>query len=310
MRILAARLNHETNTFSPLPTPLASFEPVWGGDALAFGRTSRTAFGAFVAYARQRGAEIMTPVAATANPSGTVGDCAFEAMASVIADAALQQPDAILLDLHGAMVTHSHDDAEGESLARVRASSPGVPLGVALDLHGNITPRMVANCDLIVGFKTYPHLDMYETGEHVARLVDRMLRDGLRPHMALRHPPMLAHTLSMNTSIPGAIADLVATAREAESRDGVLAVTIFGGFPLADMPEAGLSVAVVAKEQAAADSTADEIAGAAWACREALVYHEASLAASIEAASGRLSAEGLCCSSTTATIACREDPVT
>ena len=124
-------------------------------------------------------------MAATANPSGPVDDDAFEAMAAVIVEAARQGHDAILLDLHGAMATRSLADAEGELLARVHAAAPGVPLGVALDLHGNVTPRMLAHCDVIVGFKTYPHIDMYETGEHVAGLVERMLRSGLKPKMAL-----------------------------------------------------------------------------------------------------------------------------
>jgi microcystin degradation protein MlrC len=282
LRILAARLNHETNTFSPVPTSLASFEPLYDADALAFGRTSRTGFGAFVNYAEARGAELMTPVAATANPSGTVDDAAFEDMVGRIVAAARMRPDAILLDLHGAMVTHSHDDAEGELLARVRAAAPGVPLGVALDLHGNITPRIVANCDLLVGFKTYPHIDMYETGEHVARLMDRMLREGLKPHIALRHPPMLAHTLPMNTSVPGVMADLIAGAREEEK--SLLAASVFGGFPLADMPEAGLSIVTVAESREAAEAAAKRLAAMAWARRAELVYHEAPLAESIEAA--------------------------
>jgi microcystin degradation protein MlrC len=284
LRILAARMNHETNMFSPLPTPLASFEPLWGDEARRFGETSRTAFGAFVAYANAHDANLATPVAATANPSGPVDDAAFETMASVIVDAARQGHDAILLDLHGAMATRSLEDAEGELLARVRAAAPGVPIGVALDLHGNVTPAMLAHCDVIVGFKTYPHIDMYETGEHVARLVERMLHSGLQPKMAWRHPPLLAHTLKMNTAVAGAMTDLVALARQAEGHDGVLAATVFGGFTLSDIAEAGLSIVTVAQSEAAAAQAADRIAKAAWARRAEFVYHEAPLAESIAAA--------------------------
>ena len=284
MRILAARMNHETNMFSPLLTPLASFEPLWGADALRFGEISRTAFGAFVAYAKAQGADLETPVAATANPSGPVDDEAFEAMASAIVEAAKGGHDAILLDLHGAMATRALGDAEGELLARVRASAPGVAIGVALDLHGNVTPRMIANCDAVVGFKTYPHIDMYETGEHVARLVEHMLRSGCKPKMAWRHPPLLAHTLKMNTAVAGAMADLVALARQAEGRDGVLAATVFGGFTLSDIAEAGLSIVTVAESETAAARAAERIAAAAWARRAEFVYHEAPLADSIAAA--------------------------
>ena len=121
MRFVVARLNHETNTFSPVPTPLASFNPRWGKDALQAGTGSRTAMGAFLAFAEARGAKVVTPVFATANPSGPVADEAFEAMAAAIVDAVGSGCDAILLDLHGAMVTESLDDGEGELLDRIRA---------------------------------------------------------------------------------------------------------------------------------------------------------------------------------------------
>ena len=100
-------------------------------------------------------------------------------------------------------------------LARIRAVAPDVPLGVALDLHANVTPGMVAAADVIIGFKTYPHVDMAETGAHVARLVGRMLDEGLAPHQAWCHPPQLAHTLRMDTRVPGPMADLVAGPCEA-----------------------------------------------------------------------------------------------
>src|SRR5690606_37383374 len=104
-----------------------------------------------------------------------VADDAFEAMSEAILGAVRQGCDAVLLDLHGAMVTESLDDGEGELLARVREAAPGVPIGVALDLHGNITPKMLDNADVLAGFKTYPNVDMLETGEHVVRMVTAML---------------------------------------------------------------------------------------------------------------------------------------
>jgi microcystin degradation protein MlrC len=119
MRIVTARVNHETNTFSPLATPLAAFAPLWGEAALAAGRDSTTALGAFIRFAEARGATVAVPVSAHANPSGPVADAAFEALATAILDAIRPGCDAILLDLHGAMVTESHDDGEGELLARI-----------------------------------------------------------------------------------------------------------------------------------------------------------------------------------------------
>src|SRR5690606_33739087 len=208
MRIVIARQNHETNTFSPVPTPLAAFRPLSGGAALAEAEGLKTALGAFHAWATTQRAEISSPLIAHAWPSAPVEDDACEHMAEVILADVAKGCDVILLDLHGAMVTRSHDDGEGELLARVRAAAPGVPIGVALDLHGNVTPQMVKNCDVIAGFKTYPHIDMYETGELVCKMVDQM-QTGLRPVMARVQPPLLGHTLPMNTTVPGAMLDVI-----------------------------------------------------------------------------------------------------
>lgn len=281
MRIVMARINHETNTFSPIPTPLSAFTPLWGEDAEAAARVSNTAIGAFHAYARAQGAEIAVPVFAMANPSGPVADDAFEALAGAVLEEVAKGCDIILLDLHGAMVTQSFDDGEGELLARVRRLAPGVPLGLALDLHANLTDDIVSNCDCIVGFKTYPHIDMYETGEHVTRIIDGMVREGLRPVNAWSHPPQFAHTLSMNTTQDNAMSALIERAREAETAAGVLAVSVFGGFSLADIPTAGVSVAVTATREDTARDVAADLAREVWQRRDELVFREEPLDVSI-----------------------------
>lgn len=284
MRILIARLNHETNTFSPVKTDLASFNPHWNDDAKKFAAESNTALGAFYAYAKSKQAELIVPLAATANPSGPVEDAAFEQMSEAIVEAAKQSCDLILLDLHGAMVTQSHDDGEGELLARIRAVAPSIPIGVALDLHGNITQRMLDNCDCLVGFKTYPHIDMYATGEHVTRIIDEILNTGVKPAQAWVHPPMLAATLKMNTNEGGAMTDIVNLARAAEKREGVYAVTFFGGFPIADLAETGVSVVTAAKTPSLAETVSREIAEEVWKRRSEFLYEEEALSSSIEKA--------------------------
>ncbi|MFD0859579.1 M81 family metallopeptidase [Roseovarius aquimarinus] len=289
MRIIAARFNHETNTFSPVPTPLENFGPLHGAAALEFGRGSATAFGAFIDYAERMGAELVTPLCATANPSGPAARDVFEALAAPVIEAAREGCDAILLDLHGAMVAEGIDDCEGELLARIREKAPGVPIGVALDLHGNITERMVQNCDVLAGFKTYPHIDMRETGAHVARMMARVLEGAGRPWVARVHPPILAQTLRMNTEVPGIMADLIDLAREIETREGIWAATVFGGFPLSDIPDAGVSLVAVADDASTAQAAAEELGEAAWQGRAGFVYEEAPLEVSLaeaRAASG------------------------
>jgi len=282
MKIVAARLNHETNTFSPVPTPLACFGPdgpAFAADALASARGTRTGLGAFLDAAAARGDAIEVAVNATANPSGTVDAAAYERLAGSIVDAVRSGCDAVLLDLHGAMVAQGVDDGEGELLRRIRAVAPRVPLAVALDLHGNVTQAMVDAADVIVGFKTYPHVDMRETGAHAARLLFDWLDGGARPHVAWAQPPLLSHTLRSATG-EGAMQRAVQRARQLEA-DGLLAASVFAGFSLADFRDAGMSVVTVGRSVEQAQRAADELARQVWTERDGFVYTSEPLADSV-----------------------------
>ena len=282
MKILIARLNHETNTFSPVPTPLAAFGPdgpTFGAQAYRDNKGMRTAMSAFIDLAEQIGATLVTPVSASANPSGPVDAQAYTTLTQCIVDAAAGC-DAILLDLHGAMVAQNSADGEGDLLARLRHLSPNVPIGVALDLHANVTSAMVDNADVIVGFKTYPHIDMYETGEHAGRLLLDLLAGRSRPFTRWHGLPLMAHTLRSAT-FTGAMERAVAAARAAEQSES-LAVSIFAGFSLADIAAPCMSVVVVdTQSPERAQATAERIAAQIWAEREDFVYHSAPLAQSV-----------------------------
>ena len=258
--IVIARFNHETNTFSPVPTPLDAFSPQWGAAALRDQQGARTAMGAFIDIAGALpGVELVTPVAAMANPSGTVDALAYRTICATILDAIAAAGDdccAIMLDLHGAMVAQDADDGEGLLLQAIRRIAPAVPLCLALDLHGNVTQAMVESCDIIVGFKTYPHIDMYETGAHAGRLLVDMLAGRIAPVTRWRQLPLLSHTLMSNTSA-SAMQAAVEAALRAEEEPGILAVSVMAGFSLADFADAGMSVIVVAD---AAVETADAVA--------------------------------------------------
>ena len=293
LKIVAARMNHETNTFSPVPTPLASFGPdgpTFGEAAYAQARGSRTALGAFIEAAEGRGATLSVAVSATANPSGRVEASAYERLAGAIVDEVRSGCDAILLDLHGAMVSEGFDDGEGELLRRIRSIAPDTPLAVALDLHGNITPQMVDAADVIVGFKTYPHVDMFETGAHAARLLFDWIDGAPRPHLAWAQPPLLSHTLRSATG-EGAMRRAVERAQQLE-RDGLLAVTVFAGFSLADFRDAGVSVVAVGRTRDEAQSAADALARAIWQERDGFVYASEPLADSVARAHALLARAG------------------
>lgn len=287
MKILIARMNHETNTFSPVPTPLAAFGrngPTFGEAAYADNKGMRTAMAAFIDAAERAGAQIVTPVSAAANPSGPVAADAYDTICDAIV-AAAPGCDAVMLDLHGAMVAEQTGDGEGDLLERVRAALPDAPVAVALDLHGNVTQKMIDHADVIVSFKTYPHVDMYETGEHAARLLFDRLQGRARPVLAWRRPPLLTSTLRSATA-EGAMQRAVEAAHAAEA-GGMLAVSVLAGFSLSDIAAPCISVVVVGDgDRAAAEAVAERIARQIWDERDAFVYRSAPLAESVAAAVG------------------------
>jgi microcystin degradation protein MlrC len=285
MRLVIAQMKHETNTFSPVPTDLARFArgratPLEGEEIRAAFRGTGTGIGAFIELAEKAGAEIVLPVAGSAAPSGPVQTAAYEYMASRILDAVVKGCDAVLLDLHGAMVTERHDDGEGELLARIRRIAPDVPVGVALDMHTNLFPAMAANASVIAGYQTYPHVDMYETGMRAGRPVLAMLEGRAQPAMAWGWRPMLPHVMRQS-SLDAPNRDIQARARAME-KEGALAASFFVGFPHADIPYAGVSSVVVTDGDAArARRLADELLDMAWREREKFVYRIEPLAASL-----------------------------
>jgi len=288
MRVVIAMFKHETNTFSPVPTPLESF----GKDGPAYGRAAYEAFkgtntpmAAYIDLAEAAGAEIETPIAAEAYPSGPVERAAYRRCCDAVCEAVERGCDALLLDLHGAMVGEETDDGEGTLLARVRAIAPALPIAVALDLHANLTAQMVDNATAIAGYKTYPHVDMYQAGETAGRIVLRAMHGEVRPVMAWNNRPMLAHTLRMGTDA-SPMTDLVAMSGAAEA-EGALAATVFGGFPLADFHDAGLSAVVVTDGDAdRARTVCEGLLAAAWDRRAEFVYHAEPLADSLARGKG------------------------
>ncbi|MDR5752867.1 MULTISPECIES: M81 family metallopeptidase [unclassified Caballeronia] len=282
MKILIARMNHETNTFSPVATPLSAFGrngPAYGEDAYRENKGMQTAMAAFIDAAEREGAQIVTPASASANPSGPVHAAAYNAICNAIVEAA-RGCDAVMLDLHGAMVAENSNDGEGDLLERVRAMLPDAPIAVSLDLHANVTQKMIDNADVIVSFKTYPHVDMYESGAHAARLMFDRVHGRAQPAIAWAQPPLLTHTLR-STTAAGAMKRAVEAARAAE-REGMLAVSVLSGFSLADIEAPCISVVVVGDgDREAAARVAERIARQIWDARDEFFYRSAPLAESV-----------------------------
>jgi microcystin degradation protein MlrC len=238
---------------------------------------------AFIDLAEAAGAEIILPVAANAWPSGPVHDDAYEHICERICSAVARGCDAILLDLHGAMVTQSLEDGEGELLTRIRRIAPDLPIGVALDMHTNLYPALVEQSNVIAGYQTYPHLDLYETAQRAGKAIFAMLRGEVTPAMTWGNRPMLPHVMRQGTDdFPNK--QLQARCREMEQQ-GALAATVFTGFPHADIYNAGLSCVIVTdNDLKLAEQMRDELLDFAWQEREAFVYKIEPLSDSLERA--------------------------
>ncbi len=287
MRLLIAMMMHETNTFSPVPTDMQRFAlglgqlPPQGAEAVQAYRHTGTATGAFIDLAEAAGAEFELAIAAHAAPSGPVQDEAFERMTRTIVDTVARGGwDGILLDLHGAMVTERYEDGEGELLRRIRAVDAHTPIGVAYDMHANVYDDMVALAQVVAGYQTYPHVDMYETGLRAGKPLLRLIAGEVQPTSAWARLPMIPHVMRQS-SLDEPNRSLQARARQMEQA-GALTASVFTGFPHADIENAGMSVVVVTDGQPElARQYRDELLRLAWDSRAQWVYPVEPLAQSV-----------------------------
>jgi microcystin degradation protein MlrC len=280
-KLVVAMMMHETNTFSPVPTPLASFRPLSGAAAIEEFKDTNTQLGGFLGVARKIGAEIIVPVAAGAHPSGYVERAAYEDMCDAIVGAIRGGCDAAFLALHGAMVAEHVDDGEGELLRRIRGVAPRLPIAVGLDFHAHMTAPMVEHATVIIGYRTYPHVDMGETAERAARTLVRALDGEVAPVLVWGTRPMMTSTL-VHTPARQPMKDIMDLAIAAETRGDVLNASVFGGFPHADIPHLSCSAVIVCDGSTdAGQALRDRLLDLAWERRDAFLYKGAPLAGQI-----------------------------
>jgi microcystin degradation protein MlrC len=273
MRVLFGGFAHETNTFSPWKTGSAEFraDGYYDGDEIRkLAGTNTGAGGVLRAAESEPDVELILTVDTTAIPGGYVTDQIFDEVVGAFERAILREkPDAIVLDLHGAMVSESEIDGDGAILRRVRqAAGPGVPIVAELDLHANVGSEMLEHATLLVPYDTYPHIDNAERGEEIFRLAVDAARGKTQPRMASRRLPMfLAGPKQFSGIEPTkSIMDLV---HEVETRPGVLTAGVCFAFPWADCPFAGMTVTVATDGDIdLAQRYADEIGDVIWSRRE------------------------------------------
>lgn len=275
MRIAVGGIMHESNTFAPLPTDRARFEQgslSKGDDLVKVWGDAHHEMGGFIAGASKYGYELTPTVMAWATPAGPVEDAVLDEVVEEIAEGCKRaSADGLLVALHGAMVTHSHPDADGEVLHRLRRLlGNDLPIVASLDFHANVSMEMADHADALVGYQTYPHVDQRAIGLKAAELMVRTVRKEVRPRTALACPPMILNLLGQDTDREP-MRSLLTVAREAERRPGMLSVSLMAGFPYADVAKMGPSVIAVADgNRGMAQDVADELAERMWDARREL----------------------------------------
>ena len=263
---------HETNTFSTLPTDLDAFRArtFYLGDEVARNmRGTETEIAAFLDACERHGWTPEVPIFACATPSGRVTREAFDTVCDRILDA--EGPfDAVLLALHGAMVTVHAEDGEGELLARVREKvGPDAVIAVTLDLHANVSDRMAELTDILIAYRTYPHIDQYGIATQAADMVQRTLDGAIRPRSVAVRGDMLDAVDHGRTTAPGPMTEILASADRLLARPGVLSVSVCAGFPWADIHDAGPSAVIVGDgDDGGYREMAEELMLPAWDSRQ------------------------------------------
>ena len=266
-KIAIASFQHETNTFAPFVTDWEQFMTPGSWPAYCVGdRMFETCTGLNIpisGFIETASMCDLVPISyAVAEPGGLVAQTAFDAICDrMLAGIKAAGPlDGLYRDLHGAMVTEQADDGEALLLQRLRALvGVDLPIVVSLDLHGNISPEFCNLVSAMVIYRTYPHIDMAETGRRAAKVFETILRRKKLPYKSFQQLNFMVPITAQSTRRQPA-QQLYQGLEDLEG-EAVLSVDLAFGFPPADIPNCGISVFACGYDQAAvAAATATVVA--------------------------------------------------
>ncbi|MYM87116.1 microcystin LR degradation protein MlrC-like protein, partial [Rugamonas sp. FT82W] len=270
MKVFLAAFAHETNSFSPLPTTLRSFQQdifYLPGDTAAYDKASQFAgYADMLRIGAERGDEVVGGMCAWAQPSGPVARRVYEQLRDELVNELRSciGLDMVVLVLHGAMMADGYPDCEGDLLTHVRrALGPRMPVGALLDLHGNVTPAMVDSGALLLACKEYPHTDYDARSAELYGMLAAVARGAAMPRTVLRPVPMLG----LFGTTEGPMRAFVRRLQDCEAQDGILSVSAMHGFPWSDSVHTGAAIVVLHAPSAAAKAAqlADTLAAELFA---------------------------------------------
>jgi len=274
VRLAALGFYHESNTFVETRTSIARFEETgWlaGDEIVRVEGDAHSSMAGYLAVGEQSGVEVVPLSWIRATPSGTVSAEAFDRIAAELVSALARSGpwDGVLLVLHGAAVAERHADADGEIAARIRAAvGEHVPIGLALDMHTNLSRRMVENVTATTIYRTNPHVDARERALECAEIIVRTVRGEVRPVQALVSIPAVINILQQFTGdepMRGILEDV----DRVIARPGMLSASVTEGYPYADVADLGMAVVTVhdGSPETAAEA-ARRLASRIWERRE------------------------------------------
>ncbi len=273
MKALIAQVSQETNSYNPIPTNLDDFVVYGGGDVIDRFANAGTVLGGMIDALQKTSVEIVPVLAATATSGGPVSDSAFKHFRDALVDGSRQiEPDIVFLDLHGAMMTPSFDDPEGELLSALRQSvGVDVPIVVGLDLHAHVTQRMSDAASLLVPCKHNPHTDLRETGALAVELGIKLLEQSIEPVSYYARIPMLL--AGATETHEGPLLECHEKMRRWLASDPcALDASLCNCQPFLDARDMGQTVIVISDgPSSAAQALADEIARTLWRRRAEFV---------------------------------------
>ena len=277
-KIFMAELKQETNTFLPVPTPLDNFKvknKILSGNKAVIDTYAKTntVIGGFISGCNKHEIEPIISLVANAEPGGVVKQSAYEKLRGVILSdlKKQQQIDGVVISLHGSMVAEECDDPEGDILQSIRdVIGNDIPIVGVLDLHANVTQTMTENADVLLVYKTYPHVDTEKRGLEAIDIVCQIIMKSITPTMHWVRIPALLISLNMRTTIPdGPMTEMIKIARDIEKSIEVLDISVAGGFPYADIPTLGAGIICTTNNnRELAQSISKDLAEKLWNIKE------------------------------------------
>ena len=274
MKLIIGSFMQETNTFSTFKTDLQSFKNVEfliGKEIILHNYKKGTGIGAFIEVAEKENIQLIPLVSAHAGAGGIVTAEAYNKIKMLFLEKLRQvkQFDGVLLALHGAMAVEGLDDPEGDFLEAVRTQiGKDIPIVSSFDMHANFTKKMMDNLDALAGYDTFPHIDIFETGERAINIMVSILKKKIKPTIAMKRLPMMAATMNAPTT-HGLMREVMKRAKAIEKEENVISTAIFSVQPWLDLYDVGFSIVVVTDNDLdLAQRKADEIARMIWKSRE------------------------------------------